>query len=364
MGATDLHADIIASGLAETNFHLTDHWLSFFMNQHMSDFRQIVAPRLGIEWSTRDIERIVVTEYEERGFGGRGAFIDGLGQVRDMVQSHLLQVLALTILDMSKSTKDAKMEVFQHLKLAPRGCELKQFDGLLESKWLKYHPTFADSTFCRVHLQSSMATWTGVELVIQTAKAMDINLYTVEVYKRGGQGVLTFDIGKEEVGIGDIKVSNWTLKESSEFLAPVPGFHSGQTFKAKPSVDATGNGYILRYDQNHLYFPKPYGKIVNALLTGDYGAAFVTWPECKRCWEIITDSSPSVCLDPPPEKVGVYIPAFLCDKTAPELCDQHITVKDQYDVKFSCSTQHDEWYKDVDFYKAKCNKTNAAIVYT
>merc|ERR1712125_286319 len=129
MGATDLHADIIASGLAETNFHLTDHWLSFFMNQHMSDFRQIVTPRLGIEWSTKDIERIVVTEYEERGFGGRGAFIDGLGQVRDMVQSHLLQVLALTILDTSLSTNTAKLEVFENLTLV--GCELKQFDGLL-----------------------------------------------------------------------------------------------------------------------------------------------------------------------------------------------------------------------------------------
>jgi len=358
--ATDLHASIIASGLAESNFHLTDHWLSFFMNAHLSDFRKILTPRLGIDWSTKDIEKIVVTEYEERGFGGRGAFIDGLGQVRDMVQSHLLQVLALTILDMSKSTNDAKMEVFNSLKLAD--CELKQFDGLLESKKLKYHPTFADSTFCRVSLQSSMAAWTGVDLVIQTAKAMDINLYTIEIFKRGGQGLLTLDIGKEEVGIGDIKVTNWSLKDSSAFQAPIPGFDTGKTMKYTPAVDADGNGYILRYNQPDLYFPKPYAKIVNALLTDDYGAAFVTWPECKRSWEIITDSSPSVCLDPPPEKVKVYLPAFLCDKTAPELCDQHLTVKDHYDVKFSCTSQHNEWYKDIDFYKAKCNTTSATVV--
>merc|ERR1712228_282024 len=90
---------------------------------------------------------------------------------------------------------------------------------------------------------------------------------------------------------------------------------------------------------------------------------FVTWPECKRCWEIITDSSPSVCLDPPPGKVGVYIPAFLCDKTAPELCDQHITVADQYDKKFRCTPKHDQWYKDIDFYKAKCNKTSHCFMH-
>jgi glucose-6-phosphate 1-dehydrogenase len=359
--ANDLHSHIIESGLNEDNFLLTDHWLSFFMNQHLSDFRQIVQSRLGIEWSRNSIQKIVVTEYEERGFGGRGSFIDGLGQVRDMVQSHLLQVLALTIMDTKlPSETRAKMEVFENLTLF--GCELKQFDGLLESRDLKYHPDFADSTFSRVRLNSSMNAWTDVELVIQTAKAMDINLYTIDVYQRGGQGVVTFDIGKEEVGTGDIKVVNWTLKNSSEFLAPLPGFSINSTSKFKPTVDAAGNGYILRYNQTDLYFPKPYAKIVNDLLSGDYQKGFVTWPECQRCWEIITGTSPSMCLDPPPEKVEVYLPAFLCDKTAPDMCDQHVTVKDQYDVKFSCSPEHDKWYADVDFYKAKCNGTKSAAV--
>jgi hypothetical protein len=238
--------------------------------------------------------------------------------------------------------------------LSSKACELWQFDGLLESKWLKYHPTFADSTFARVNLQSATDQWKDVALVIQTAKAMDINLYTVEIYQRGGPGVLTFDIGKEEVGIGDIKVTNWTLKDKSEFQAPVPGFTDGATMTVTPQVDTSGNGYILRYD-NGLYFPKPYAKIVNALIEGEYRKAFVTWPECQKCWEILTDSSPSVCLDPPPGNVKVYIPAFLCDKTAPDICDQHETVKDKYDVKYSCTAQHNVWYANVDLYKAKCN---------
>merc|ERR1712048_1461891 len=113
------------------------------------------------------------------------------------------------------------------------------------------------------------------ELVIQTAKAMDINLYTIEIYQKDGPGVLTFDIGKEEVGIGDIKVSNWTLKDSSPFPAPVPGFEEGATVTMTPQVDKSGNGYILQYG-DQLYFPKPYAKIVNALVEGQYKKAFVT----------------------------------------------------------------------------------------
>jgi len=356
--AKDLHSSIIASGLAAENFHLTDHWLSFFMNEHLATFRQIVQPRLGVDWSTRGIERIVVTEYEERGFGGRGSFIDGLGQTRDMVQSHLLQVLALTMMDPeATSISAAKLAVFKDLSLV--GCELKQFDGLLESKYLKYHADFADSTFCRAKFSSLAKDWEGVDLVIQTAKAMDINLYTIEVYQRGGPGVLTFDIGKEEVGLGDIKVSNWMLKDASPFDAPIPGFDSTTTMRVTPVVDSTGSGYILRYDDPDMYFPKPYAKIVSALLSGDYGAAFVTWPECQRSWEILTGSSPMECLDPTPEKVEVYLPAFLCDKTAPEVCDQHVTVKDLYDVKFACTPQHDVWYSGIDLYKAKCMQAAA-----
>merc|ERR1712176_653155 len=134
------------------------------------------------------------------------------------------------------------------------------------------------------------------------------------------------------------------------------------TTTVTPKVDATGNGYILKYDGPNLYFPKPYSKIVKALITADYGAAFVTWPECQRCWEILTSTSPAVCLDPPPEHVEVYIPAFLCDKTAPDICDQHETVKDLYDGKFSCTPEHNRWYADVDFYKAKCNLTRTVDV--
>jgi len=296
--ATDLHQNIIDSGLSEDNFHLTDHWLSFFMNSNLPVFRKIVQPRLDIDWSSKGIEKIVVTEYEERGFGGRGAFIDGLGQVRDMVQSHLLQVLALTLMDPDvQSVSSAKLDIFKKLSLV--GCDLKQFDGLLESKKLTYHADFADSTFARVNVSSSMDQWKDVELVIQTAKAMDINLYTIDIYQRDGPGILTYDIGKEEVGTGDIKVVNWTLKDSSAFSAPLPGF-KGSSRMFTPDVDKSGNGYVLRYNDSNLYFPKPYAKIVNALITGDYGQAFVTWPECQRCWELLTDSSPAKCLDPPP----------------------------------------------------------------
>merc|ERR1712151_780376 len=131
---------------------------------NLPNFAKILQKALGISWSTNDIGRIVVTEYEQRGFGGRGAFIDGLGQVRDMIQSHLLQVLALSVIDADADRDQAKLEFLNSLTL--ENCELKQFEGLLRSKRLKFHGDFADSTFCKVAVKSSMNQWKNTELVM------------------------------------------------------------------------------------------------------------------------------------------------------------------------------------------------------
>jgi len=349
--AVDLHHNIIGSGLSESNFHLTDHWLSFFMNENLPTFRGVLEKALGMTWSSADIGRIVITEHEERGFGTRGAFIDGLGQVRDMVQSHLLQVLALTVLDpKAESVDGAKLEFLNGLTLDR--CELQQYDGLLQSAKLKYHDDFADSTFCRVFVKSNTEQWRSTELVIQTGKAMDIDLYTVEIFQNGGPGVIKINIGKEEVGIADISVQNWKLVDGSAFEAPLPQM---QTKTVTPQVDKEGNGYIVKYDDPSLYFPKPYSKIVHALFSKEYRKAFLTFDQVQRSWEIITGDSPSVCLDPVPEVVEVYRPASKCGVVAPETCDQHKTVRDLYDVDYACNAKHDKKYADVDFYEAKCH---------
>ena len=96
----------------------------------------------------------VRTEYEKRGFGGRGSFVNGLGQVRDMVRRHVLQVPALTGMDPSMETSAAIFAVFDSLTLV--GREWRQFDVLLESHKLEYHPEVAESTSCRVRVKSSM----------------------------------------------------------------------------------------------------------------------------------------------------------------------------------------------------------------
>merc|ERR1719361_640539 len=84
------------------------------MVKNMPVFRQIVQARLGITWDRSSFRKVVVTEFEVRGLEGRGGFFDGVGQTRDMIQSHLLQVMALALMSdkPSLSRTQAKMEIF------------------------------------------------------------------------------------------------------------------------------------------------------------------------------------------------------------------------------------------------------------
>merc|ERR1719486_1773980 len=120
------------TGIDTAHEHMVDHWLSFFMIKSLPAFRQIVQSALGVEWSNKSFSKIVVTQYEERGLEGRGGFFDGVGQVRDMIQSHLLQTLTLLLIDPSDATAaNISMAKMYALKSLMNGmeCSFGQYNG-------------------------------------------------------------------------------------------------------------------------------------------------------------------------------------------------------------------------------------------
>lgn len=365
--AIQLHKSFADGGLTDENLHLVDHWLSFFMNKNLPVFRKLVEPRLGITFNKDTIGKIIVKENEVRGLDNRGSFIDGLGQIRDMVQSHLLQVLALTLIDPdSESRSDAKLAVLQ--KTEVNNCCFGQYKDFAKSPDLTFHGDFGDATWCDVQVDVATSEFTGVPMHIVTGKDMGELVYTVELHQKDGDGILTFEVGKEETGVAGVKVTNWPIVDDSELQVPAGGFDVSKTVTVKPAV-TDGTGYIINYDMENMYFPKPYSIMAGALLTGDYGQSFVTWAECLRSWEIVTSSGPEVCLDPAPENVLVYRSPLEegdeCSQdgcSAENVCWQAKTVKDIYDVEFSCTAEHDTQYQNISMYQAKCHPSIPAVL--
>jgi len=235
------------------------------------------------------------------------------------------------------------------------GCEHGQYDGWLQEDGLSYHPDFADATYSTMILESKSEQWKNTEFVMTTGKLMGQHVYSIDMYQAGGPGVVRIDIGAEEVGVADIKVYDWPLKDSSDFLAPKPGFEEDKVLKFAPDVSDSGNGFILSYDPEQLYFPAPYAIMTSGILEADYGTLFVTYPEVHQSWIIVTAGDESICLDPPGAVTRVYNPPEDCGNTPPNVCYTGETVQDLYDVTYACTDANDVTYEDVDFYQAKCH---------
>jgi len=362
--AQELYTDITATaGLPESHLLLIDHWLSFFMVPRLPLFASSVLFECleGMEastWGSASVGKIVITEHEVRGLEGRGGFFDGVGQVRDLDQSHLLQVLGNMVIDPSTDPGDidaAKLAVFEELTV--RTCNHGQYAGWLYEQDLGYHPTFADATLSTMYLTMGSETkWNETQFVITTGKLMDTTLYTVDLYQQGGPGIITLDIGAEEVGVAGIKVSNWPLQGSTDqctVTVPAPGFDTTGTL-TMTSESENETTMLVSYDTEALYFPTPYSVMVSHMIDEDYTSGFVTWLECQESWRVITAGNVGICMDPPAGAVMVYQPPSCCGNTPPEVCYTDKSVQDLYDVQFACTPDNDVTWQCLNFYQDKC----------
>merc|ERR1719401_3212655 len=95
--ATELYDNMLRSKIDSNNIHLIDHFLALWMMRTAADMKRIAMSKLNVTWDSRSFSQVRIVQAESRGVDGRGAFFDTVGQARDMVQSHLLQVMAATL---------------------------------------------------------------------------------------------------------------------------------------------------------------------------------------------------------------------------------------------------------------------------
>jgi glucose-6-phosphate 1-dehydrogenase len=113
--------DVVAAVFAEQNTYRIDHYLGKETAQN------IIVTRFGNSifeplWHRNDIDHIQVTCAENLGMtGGRGAYYDKAGALRDMVQNHLLQLVSLIAMEpptdlSADSLRDEKVKVLRALR--------------------------------------------------------------------------------------------------------------------------------------------------------------------------------------------------------------------------------------------------------
>ena len=90
-------------------------------------------------WNGNHISRVDITWYESLGLEGRANYYDRAGALRDMIQNHLLQMLALVAMEPPQSIterdlRDRKVEALRAVyRRSPRTCP-RQPDGSLHRR--------------------------------------------------------------------------------------------------------------------------------------------------------------------------------------------------------------------------------------
>lgn len=184
-------------------------------------------------WNRRYINSIQITMAEDFGIEGRGAFYDGVGAFRDVLQNHLLQVLALIAMEppselTSQYMEDEKLKVFRAIDaLEPHEIVRGQYVGYLDEKGVA--PDSTTETFAAAIVHVDNWRWAGVPFYLRTGKNLKETILEVVVEFRqpprmlfaetqaGSPNVLRFRLGKND-GV-DIELM---AKAPGDKLATVP----------------------------------------------------------------------------------------------------------------------------------------------
>jgi glucose-6-phosphate 1-dehydrogenase len=245
-------------------------------------------------WNSDYIDHVQITMAEDIGISGRAGYYDGIGAARDVIQNHLLQLLALTAMEQPKSFDAADLRAEKEKVLAavelPENLGLHTARGQYEAGWqggeevlgfLQEEGTNPESkteSFAAFRLDIATPRWTGVPFYLRAGKRLGRRVTEIAVvFKRAPQQLFaqgqTALLGENALVIRVQPNEGVTLR----FGSKVPG----PSMQVRDVTMDFGYGHAFTEDS-----PEAYERLILDVLLGE-PPLFPRQREVELSWMIL-----------------------------------------------------------------------------
>lgn len=165
---------LLGSIFEEKQIYRIDHYLGKETIQNILAFR-FANGMFEPTWNNAFIDHIQITLAEDEGVGDRGEFYDSVGALRDVVQNHMLEMLATIAMDQplgldAGSIRDARTNVLKSLDTEKSESLRGQYGGYGREQSVR--PDSKTETFVALKLFLKSSRWSGVPFYLRTGKKL------------------------------------------------------------------------------------------------------------------------------------------------------------------------------------------------